>query len=350
MIKKINSDYYLDTYKRADKEALIKWLQERAIFETTLRIPFPYEPEHADEWIDFCLNDSDMSRLPVFAAIRDKDGLLIGSIGLEKAQASSTKIAEIGYWLAKPYWGRSIITQAIKSMCDFGFDQLYLERIYATVFTYNPASKRALEKCGFKYEGLLRKHKDKNGILLDSYVFGLLRSEFQAAMKTNIHIREFNEKDIDIIVDCFAKHRWQKPRSTFENYLKEQQAGTRQIWVAWQKDQLAGFVTLNWSSNYEPFRTKNVPEIMDLNVLPPYRQLGIGSRLIEIAENHAAKRVLIIGIGVGLYDGYGDAQRLYVRRGYVPDGRGPTYRYKQLHYGQSVIVDDDLVMWFTKPL
>ncbi|HXW52885.1 MAG TPA: GNAT family N-acetyltransferase, partial [Myxococcota bacterium] len=56
----------------------------------------------------------------------------------------------------------------------------------------------------------------------------------------------------------------------------------------------------------------------------------------------------VVGIGVGLYDGYGDAQKLYVKRGYIPDGLGPTYRYIKLVYGQSVNVDDDLVMWFTK--
>lgn len=178
MIIKINSDYYLDKFKKTDKEALINWFQEKAIFETTLRIPFPCEPKHADELIDFCINNDDFSQLPVIAAIRDKNGLLIGSVGLEKVQISSTRIAEIGYWLAKSYWGQGIMTMAIKSVCEFGFNQLHLERIYATVFTFNPASKRALEKCGFQYEGLLRKHKDKNGVLLDSYAFGLLKSEF----------------------------------------------------------------------------------------------------------------------------------------------------------------------------
>jgi hypothetical protein len=93
MIKKINSDYYLDRFKRSDKEAIINWLQEKSIFETTLRIPFPYESKHADEWLDFCLDNEDVFRLPVIAAIRDKNGLLIGSIGLEKVQASSIKVA-----------------------------------------------------------------------------------------------------------------------------------------------------------------------------------------------------------------------------------------------------------------
>lgn len=169
-------------------------------------------------------------------------------------------------------------------------------------------------------------------------------------MDKEVSIRDFHEADIDIIVECFARHNWQKPRSTFENYLDEQMAGIRQVWVAFENNQLAGYVTLNWHSKYEPFLAQNIPEIMDLNVLPPYRKRGLGSKLIETAEDYAAKKVSVIGIGVGLYDGYGDAQKLYVKKGYMPDGNGPTYDYNRLHYGQSVVVDDDLVMWFTKLL
>lgn len=166
----------------------------------------------------------------------------------------------------------------------------------------------------------------------------------------DVSLRSFHKEDIDTIVERFAFHHWQKPRSTFEDYLNEQRAGVRQVWVAFEGIQFAGYVTLNWRSKYEPFSAQNIPEIMDLNVLPPYRKHGLGSKLIETAEDYAAKRVSKIGIGVGLYEGYGDAQKLYVKKGYIPDGNGPTYRYNRLNYGQSVVVDDDLVMWFTKLL
>lgn len=89
---------------------------------------------------------------------------------------------------------------------------------------------------------------------------------------------------------------------------------------------------------------------MDLNVLPPFRNQGIGSMLMDVAENRASESSKIVGIGVGLYDGYGQAQRLYVKRGYIPDGLGPTYKYQKLEYGQKVLVDDDLVLWFEKML
>lgn len=165
-----------------------------------------------------------------------------------------------------------------------------------------------------------------------------------------ITIRELHNNDINLLVDSFANHNWQKPTSLFEGYVKEQQEGIRQAWVAFIDQKIAGYVTLNWHSHYEPFATHNIPEIMDLNVLPPFRCRGVGSRLLATAEEAARGKSSIVGLGVGLYDGYGHAQKLYVKHGYIPDGNGPTYNYAPLSYGQSVLVDDDLVLWFTKTL
>lgn len=89
---------------------------------------------------------------------------------------------------------------------------------------------------------------------------------------------------------------------------------------------------------------------MDFNVLPVMRNKGIGSALLEIAEKEAAKKSAIVGLGVGLYADYGAAQKLYVKRGYVPDGLGVTYKYKDIKPGAKVDLDDDLVLWFIKEL
>lgn len=164
-----------------------------------------------------------------------------------------------------------------------------------------------------------------------------------------IQIDPLSATDIDDLVRSFALHNWQKPRALFEGYLREQDEQKRQVWVA-RSGEVLGYVTLNWHSHYQPFLTRDIPEIMDLNVLPPFRRQGIGAQLLDSAEEKASHSSNIIGIGVGLYDGYGDAQRLYVKRGYIPDGRGPTYSYRKLEYGQSVLVDDDLVLWFEKTL
>lgn len=146
--------------------------------------------------------------------------------------------------------------------------------------------------------------------------------------QNEIHVRQMIEEDSDVLVEAFARHHWDKPKSLFEKYLQEQQEGKRQVWVAFFKDELAGYVTLNWHSSYQPFLTGNIPEIMDLNVLPPYRKRGIGSLLIDHAEKYAAKESPLVGIGVGLYDGYGDAQKLYVKRAIFQTEEGQPINIK----------------------
>jgi GNAT superfamily N-acetyltransferase/aminoglycoside phosphotransferase (APT) family kinase protein len=159
---------------------------------------------------------------------------------------------------------------------------------------------------------------------------------------------------IPLISDAFNQIGWNKPPSLFEEYLMEQDAGERLVWIAHVHNQFAGYVTLKWQSQYPSFNEQNIPEIMDLNVLPAYRKMGIGSLLLDTAEKAAATKSEVVGIGVGLYagadGGYGAAQRLYVKRGYIPDGKGVTYNYQPAIPGNSYPLDDDLVLWFTKKL
>ena len=75
---------------------------------------------------------------------------------------------------------------------------------------------------------------------------------------------------------------------------------------------------------------------MDLNVLPPFRNKGIGAQLLEVAERQAATRSHVVGLGVGLYRDYGNAQKLYIKKGYAPDGQGLTYQYQHVEPGAIV--------------
>jgi len=185
-------------------------------------------------------------------------------------------------------------------------------------------------------------------------------------MKNQIQIRPLIEEDIATIFEAFNAIGWNKPASLFEGYLKEQELGARIVWVAHFKGEFAGYVTLKWQSGYPSFKAQNIPEIMDLNALPDFRKMGIGSMLLDTAEKEAATRREIVGIGVGLYagedvslrsnelrpddNGYGPAQRLYVKRGYIPDGKGVTYNYEPTIPGNSYLLDDDLVLWFLRRL
>jgi GNAT superfamily N-acetyltransferase len=156
------------------------------------------------------------------------------------------------------------------------------------------------------------------------------------------------------MTEAFKKIGWNKPVSLFEGYLKEVEQGARLVWMAYFKGEFAGYVTLNWQSQYPSFKGQNIPEIMDLNVLPVYRKMGIASLLLDRAEKEALTKSEVVGIGVGLYagedGGYGSVQRLYVKRGYIPDGKGVTYNYQPAIPGNSYLLDDALVLWWMKKL
>jgi ribosomal protein S18 acetylase RimI-like enzyme len=116
------------------------------------------------------------------------------------------------------------------------------------------------------------------------------------------------------------------------------------------EEEIAGYLTVRWESDYPPFREARIPEIVDLNVLPAFRRRGIASALMDAAEAIIAQRSPVAGIGVGLYADYGAAQRMYVLRGYIPDGRGIFYNREPVIPGEMARVDDELVLYFTKRL
>lgn len=170
-------------------------------------------------------------------------------------------------------------------------------------------------------------------------------------MKTvNLFIRPLDNQAIPQIAEVFKQLGWNKPASQFERYLIEQELEIRDVYVAFMDEQFAGYLTICWTSSYEPFQKEGIPEIVDFNVLPKYRRQGIGTALMDKAESEIAKQSLIAGIGVGMDPDYGAAQRLYVLRGYVPDGRGLHYKDRQVHHGQELTVDDSLALYLTKKL
>ena len=163
-------------------------------------------------------------------------------------------------------------------------------------------------------------------------------------------IRSLEQSDIQQMVRAFAAVGWDKPASQYERYYREQVDKVRDVYVAFLEGEFAGYLTICWTSSYEPFREARIPEIVDFNVLPKYRRQGIGTQLMDKAENEISKVSPIAGIGVGLTPDYGAAQRLYVLRGYVPDGRGLHHRGYYPMYGEKVTVDDSLALYLIKKL
>lgn len=157
--------------------------------------------------------------------------------------------------------------------------------------------------------------------------------------------------DPDSIAEAFAALGWPgKTGGQYRRYLDEQTHGTRAVLVADVEGQFAGYLTVCWTSGYAPFRAAGIPEIVDLNVLPRFRRRGIGSVLMDTAEQLISTSSDTAGLGVGLYQDYAAAHRMYLRRGYLPDGRGLAYCGVTVKPLTAVRVDDDLALMMTRRL
>ncbi|HAJ35931.1 MAG TPA: hypothetical protein DCL15_09580 [Chloroflexi bacterium] len=167
-------------------------------------------------------------------------------------------------------------------------------------------------------------------------------------MHENVALRALRAEDPEMIAAAFAAQGWRKPATQYLAYLRQQEAGARDVIVAEVAGDFAGYVTIVWESDYLPFRVAGIPEIVDLNVLIKYRRQGIATALLDRAERRISKRACVAGIGVGLTADYGAAQILYVKRGYRPDGRGLAARGVALQSGDQATVDDDLTLHLTK--
>ena len=166
----------------------------------------------------------------------------------------------------------------------------------------------------------------------------------------DLAVRPMLEKDCRAFADGFAAQGWDKPWAQYENYLREQESGARQVIVAEWRGETAGYATLVPKAAAGPFADKPWPEIVDFNVLEKFQRRGIGGKILDAAEALASLVSDTVCLGVGLYPGYGPAQRLYVKRGYVPDGSGIWYRDSLLAPYAPCVNDDDLVLYLSKKL
>ncbi|MDQ6861661.1 MAG: GNAT family N-acetyltransferase [Verrucomicrobiota bacterium] len=163
----------LRSWRIEDAPALVEgannrnvWLRLRDIF------PHPYTLANAEAYLGRVVRVK-----PAFSFCIELDGRAAGGIGLDAQDDVHHRTAEIGYWLAEPFWGRGVMTHVVRAIIGYGFTALPLDRIEAYVFSNNPTSARVLEKTGFTCEGRLRQNVVKDGQLLDSLVYSILRDE-----------------------------------------------------------------------------------------------------------------------------------------------------------------------------
>lgn len=132
--------------------------------------PFPYTVADANAFLE-----RRVGRVPPDNLAIEVAGEAAGGLGLRLHDDVSRGTAELGYWLAEPYWGKGIMTVAVLAMVGFGFDRFSLRRIEAPVFDRNIASARVLEKAGFSLEGRLRRAFIKDGEVMDALLYAIVR-------------------------------------------------------------------------------------------------------------------------------------------------------------------------------
>jgi [ribosomal protein S5]-alanine N-acetyltransferase len=138
-------------------------------------LPHPYSLSDAHNWLNTIIPVNEPPRF--FAIIFDD--ILTGSIGIVTKEDIYRKNIEIGYFLAQQYWGKGIMTKAVKAATAYAFSQFDIVRVYAETFADNPGSRRILEKAGYTCEAVIKKNIFKNGIIKDSCIYSVLKEEFK---------------------------------------------------------------------------------------------------------------------------------------------------------------------------
>lgn len=156
--------FVLRLFKKGDEESLVENINNKSIYERTLRIPYPYTMQDAWDWI--AKNEVEDPTGVSFAI--DINGQVVGGIGIARIENNE---GELGYWLGEHYWGQGIMSEAVKRITEYGFQNLGLEKLYADVFSFNNASMKVLEKNGYSLEGIHRGDVTKDGKLIDGHRF-----------------------------------------------------------------------------------------------------------------------------------------------------------------------------------
>ena len=149
----------LKEYNSGHRESLLRLLNNPNVEKWLLSVPTPYTQTDADNFISSVINDKNNPDRRRYAI--EVGGVHVGGIGLHISQNYS---AELGYWIGEEYWNRGYGSEALKQILSIAFEELQLGRVYAIVFDGNESSERMLLKCGFEFEGMMKKGRVKNGV------------------------------------------------------------------------------------------------------------------------------------------------------------------------------------------
>jgi RimJ/RimL family protein N-acetyltransferase len=172
MYREIGS-FIIRNWTIEDAPSIARYANNRKIW-MNLRdaFPHPYSIQDAESFISRAVQSEPPN---LFAIATHSEA--IGGIGLAPGKDVHRFTAELGYWLAEPFWGKGIMTQAVRVLAAYAISDLKLHRLYAEPYSTNPASMRVLEKAGFICEGRLRSNAYKDGKVLDQFIYSVVGKE-----------------------------------------------------------------------------------------------------------------------------------------------------------------------------
>ncbi|MFX0163473.1 MAG: GNAT family N-acetyltransferase [Candidatus Hodarchaeota archaeon] len=168
-IRKLKISDARDIYENVKDKDIGRWM---------FRFLHPYPKDEARKFIRRTHYKLKKKKGYDFGIVLKNTNKVIGVVDLFDIDWENKK-AEIGYWLGKKYWGRGLMTEAVKLILKFGFEDLKLHRIYARLFEENIGSKNVLEKCGFKLEGIIREATFRNNKWHNGLIYGILKPEYE---------------------------------------------------------------------------------------------------------------------------------------------------------------------------
>ncbi len=176
--ERIEGDGYALRQWRAEDAASLALHANDALVAQWLndRFPHPYTLEDAHAFLAFALHQEHER---IYAI--EVNGEACGGVGVRPGEGVERQSAEIGYWLARAYWGEGVGTAAVRALIPHALRELSLYRLQARIFEGNVASTKLLERCGFVREAVLRRAAIKHGKLLDMHVYAITRDTLDAA-------------------------------------------------------------------------------------------------------------------------------------------------------------------------
>ena len=168
-------EFKLRPWNISDLNSLVKYANNWNVAKNlTDKFPFPYSEKSGRAFIEFATKDD-----PIHIFAIDINGQAVGGIGIHPQDDIHRKNAELGYWLAEPFWGKGVISNAVKQSVDFAFDTFQIDRVFARPFGTNLASQKVLEKNGFVLEGRFEKVLFKNNEYLDELIYAVRRENWK---------------------------------------------------------------------------------------------------------------------------------------------------------------------------